>query len=93
MQQSLNDIWQMADYTQQIHRTINQKINRPNGTFPRNLLSLLNEYVHYSIWLSTCIQEGAAFGGKNCQVMCPEKALRSLYAHADDQPNIKENKY
>lgn len=78
MQQSLNDIWHMADYSQQMHRTINQNVNKPNKLFPRNLLSVLNEYVHYSTELANCINQGAAFRGKNCRVMCPKKVFQSL---------------
>lgn len=78
MQQFLNDIWHMAVCSQQIHRTINQKVDRPNKIFPRNLLTVLNEYVHYSTELANSIQLGAAFKGKNCLVMYPKKVFQSL---------------
>lgn len=91
MQQSLNDIWHMADYSQQMHRTVNQKVNRPNKIFPRNLLSVLNEYMHYSTELANSIKQGVAFKGKGWLVMYPKKVFQSLFqsAHVDDHLNIK----
>lgn len=92
MQQSLNDIWHMADYSQQMHRTVNQKVNRPNKIFPRNLLSVLNEYMHYSTELANSIKQGVAFKGKGWLVMYPKKVFQSLFqsAHVDDHLNIKK---